>query len=91
MWPQVNDWFTELGFRDYNLSDACKILGDLENEPIANTLILFTKKVIYDSFKLDKLPTIYHIENEVTNHCYLEKYFHYIRGKTNTLRKGGTD
>ena len=41
---------------DYNLSDSRKILGDLDNGPIVNAIILLTKKVIYDSFKKEKKP-----------------------------------
>ena len=47
-WPAVNDCITELGFFDYNLSNSRKILGDLENDPILNSIILPTKKIIYD-------------------------------------------
>ena len=43
---EVNNWLTELGFLEYNLTDSRKILGDLDNGPIINSIILFTKKVI---------------------------------------------
>ena len=54
LWANVNNWLIEIGFHDYNLSDSKKILGDLENGPIVNSIILLTKKVIYDSFKKEK-------------------------------------
>ena len=71
----------EIGFHDYNLSDSRKILGDLENGPIVNSIILLTKKVIYDSFKKEKKPAFIHIKNEVKNHYYLEKYMQYTNRK----------
>ena len=49
------------------------ILGDLEHGPIITTIILFTKKVVYDSFKKERLPSLAHIQNEVKNYHYLEK------------------
>ena len=72
----VNQWVTGIGFIDYNLSVSRKIIGDLENGPILNSIILITKKVIYDSFKKEKIPSIFQIKSEVKNHNYLEKYMH---------------
>ena len=54
LWANVNNWLIEIGFLDYNLSDSRNVLGDLENGPIVNSIILITKKVIYDSFKKEK-------------------------------------
>ena len=36
-------WITEIGFLVYNLSDVMKILGDVENCPVVNAIILLTK------------------------------------------------
>ena len=44
VWTEVNNWLTELGFLDYNLTDSRKFLGDLDNGPIINSIIRFTKK-----------------------------------------------
>ena len=55
----VNQWITEIGFIGYNLSIFKNIIGDLENGPILNSIILITKKVIYDSFKKDRIPSIF--------------------------------
>ena len=62
LWSEYNNWMTELGFLVYNLTDSRKILGDLENGPIINSIILFTKNVIYDSFKKEKKPAFIHIK-----------------------------
>ena len=51
LWSEVYQWIIEIGFQDYTLTDSRIIIGDLENGPILNSIILLTKKVIYDSFK----------------------------------------
>ena len=79
------------------MSISRKIIGDLENGPILNSIILITKKVIYDSFKKDKIPSIFQIKSEVKNHYgltevlgrhyYLEKYTHRNNGKIQLFEK----
>ena len=83
----VNQWITEIGFIGYNLSIFKKIIGDLENGPMLNSIILITKKVIYDSFKKDKIPSIFQIKSEVKNHYYLEKYIYRNNGKIQLFEK----
>ena len=61
-----------IGFINYNLTETKKILGDIDNGNITTTIILLTKKVIYNSFKKDKLPSIHHIKNETKKFYYLE-------------------
>ena len=39
------------------------------------------KKVIYNYFKEEKIPSLIHIQNEHKNYLYMEKYFHYLKGK----------
>ena len=87
LWDMVNQWITEIGFIGYNLSIYKKIIGDLENGPILNSIILITKKVIYDSFKKDKIPSIFQIKSEVKNHYYLEKYTYRNNGKIQLFEK----
>ena len=73
--------FSSIEILDYTLTDSRIILGDLENGPVQNTIILLTKKVIYDSFKKEKKPSFVHVQNETKNFFYLEKYSHYIQKK----------
>ena len=76
-----------IGFLDYKLNDSKKIVGDLESGPVTNCIILLTKKVIYDTFKQERKPSLFHIKAEVKNHYYLEKYFHYTTRKKATIWK----
>ena len=75
LWTEVNEWITEIGFLDYNLTESRIISGDLENDPILNAIILLTRKVIYDSFKIEKKTSLVHIQNEMRNFFYLEKLY----------------
>ena len=87
LWEQVNEWLKEIGFINYNLTETKKILGDIDNGNITTTIILLTKKVIYNSFKKDKLPSIHHIKNETKNFYYLEKYEFYLKHKIHIFNK----
>ena len=51
LWNEVNNWINEIGFINYKLSENRIILGDIENGITLTTIILLTKKVIYNSFK----------------------------------------
>ena len=74
LWRRVNNWIKEIGFINYNLTESKIILGDLENGNIPTTVILLTKKVMYNSFKKGKEPVIQHVQNETKNVYYQEKY-----------------
>ena len=50
---------------------------------------LSLKKVIYDSFKRDKTPSIFQIKSEDKNHYYLEKCMHRKNGKIQLFKKNG--
>ena len=63
---------------NYHLSDTRIILGDLENAPSINTIILLTKKTIYNSMKKEQKPNIISVKN-VKNFYFQEKYRQYIR------------
>ena len=87
LWDRVNIWIEELGFIGYKLTERKKILGDLENGPIQTTILLLTKKVIYDSFKKGVIPSLAHIKNETKNFYYLEKYSFYLMHKSHIFDK----
>ena len=87
LWDMVNQWVIDIGFIDYNLSISRKILGDLENGPILSSIIPIAKKVIYDSFRKGKMPSIFQIKSEVKNHYYLEKYMYRNNGKIQIFEK----
>ena len=66
--------------KDYHLSDMRIIVGDLENALAINSIILHTKKVIYNAMKKEQTPHIINVKYEVKNFYYQEKYRHYIKG-----------
>ena len=53
LWSQVEMWIRSLGMCDYILTDRREIIGDLENNPSINIIILNSKKILYRA-KLDK-------------------------------------
>ena len=66
---------------NYNLPDSKIILGDLENAVCINSIILLTKKVIYNAMKKEHKPHIAQVKNEVKRLYYEDKYRQYIQGK----------
>ena len=50
LWKKVCTWLREVGLIDDNLTESKIILGDIENGVLPTTVILLTKKVIYNSF-----------------------------------------
>ena len=82
LWRRIELWIRELGMADYNLSFDKIIMGDLENATCINTIILLTKKSIYNAMKKEQIPSsIFSIKNDVKNFYFLEKYKHYVKGK----------
>ena len=75
----VGNWRVKLGMENYHLSDTRIILGDLENASSINTIILLTKKTIYNSMKKEHKPNIINVKNDVKNFYFQEKYRQYIR------------
>ena len=51
LWSSIEYWIRDLGMENYNLSKSKIVLGDLDNATAMNTIILITKKVIYNSMK----------------------------------------
>ena len=54
LWENVSAWIRELGMQDYNLTASRIIIGDLENSIAINSIILHTKKVIYNARRKNK-------------------------------------
>ena len=77
----VQELNIEIGMPNYNLSDARIILGDMENAVCINSIILLTKKVIYNAMKKEQKPHIAQVKNDVKKFYFEEKYGHYIQGK----------
>ena len=72
---------------NYNFSPDKVILGDLENATCINTIILLTKKTIYNAMKKEQTPNIFNIKNDVRNFYFLKKYRHYVKGKGKLFEK----
>ena len=87
LWRRVELWVRELGMANYNLSADKIILGDLENATCINTIILLTKKTIYNAMKKEQISNIFSIKNDVKNYYFLEKYRHYVKGKGQLFEK----
>ena len=87
LWDEVQEWIQTLGMYNYNLPQSRIILGDMENAMSINTIILLTKKVIYNSMKKEQRPHILNIKNEVKKFYYEEKYRCLLRGKGTLFEK----
>ena len=72
---------------NYNLSPSKIILGDLDNALAINTIILLTKKVLYNSMKKEQNPHLLNVKNEVKKFYFEEKYRCYLRGKGTLFEK----
>ena len=81
LWRKVELWIRELGMENYNLSPDKIILGDLENATSIKTIVLLTKKTIYNAMKKEQKPSIFNVKNDVNFFYFLEKYRHYVKGK----------
>ena len=81
LWENVSTWIRELGMQDYNLTASRIIIGDLENAIAINSIILHTKKVIYNAKKKEQKPSIINVKHEVKIFYYQEKYRQYIKGR----------
>ena len=84
---EVRNWIEELGMLDYHLTNNRIILGDLENALSINSIILLTKKVIYNAMKKEKNPHILSVKNEVKAFYYQEKYRQYTKGNRTKYEK----
>ena len=66
---------------NYNITDSKIIIGDTENALCINSIILSTKKVMYNAMKKEQKPHISQVKNEVKKFYYEDKYRHYVQGK----------
>ena len=87
LWKKVCTWLIEVGLVDYNLTESKIILGDIENGVVPTTVILLTKKVIYNSFKKEKVPVLQQVQNETKNFYFQEKYDFYLKHKIHVFNK----
>ena len=77
LWSKVETWIRSLGMIDYHLTDRKKILGDLENSPQINIIILIAKTTIYQS-KLDgRSPTLLQVQVNL-KHVFNHEYYNSI-------------
>ena len=74
LWGNIQEWIRLLGMENYNLSHSRIILGDMDNAMSINTIILLTKKVIYNSMKKEQKTHFLNVKNEVKTFYYEEKY-----------------
>ena len=65
LWEQVRDWMYELDCVDYNSYTIKILIGDPKNPLPINSIILLTKKWIYNAMRNDNKPYIQNVENEV--------------------------
>ena len=87
LWENVTDWIVELGMPNYVMTASRMIIGDLENALAINTIILHTKKVIYNAKKKEQIPHILNVKHEVKKFYYQEKYRQYIKGSNRIFDK----
>ena len=87
LWGNIQTWIRSLGMDNYNLSSSKIILGDLENANAINTIILMTKKVLYNCMKKEQRPNMLNVKNEVKKFYFEEKYRCYLKGKGNLFEK----
>ena len=87
LWGSIEDWIRDLSMEKYNLSNSRIVLGDLDNATSINTIILITKKVIYNSMKKKQKTHILNVKNEMKKFYYKEKYRCYMKGKGTLFEK----
>ena len=65
LWNNINERIIELGMVNYNLSNTKTLIGDLENALAVKSIILLTKKIIYNAMKKEENPHTSSVENNV--------------------------
>ena len=81
------EWIIELGFPNFVLSDKIIMIRDNENALGINSIILLTKKVIYNAMKKEKQPQRPAVKNELNNLYHQEKYRLCMKGRKKQLEK----
>ena len=87
LWGDIQEWIRLLGMENYNSSQSKIVLGDMDNAMAINTIILLTKKVIYNSMKKEQKPLLLNVKNEVKKNYYEEKYRSHLKGKGTLFEK----
>ena len=87
LWEEVTRWIIDLGMVGYYLTDTQIIVGDLENDLAISSIILHTKKIIYNAKKKEKKTHIINVKYEVKTFYYQEKYRQYIKDKKTQFEK----
>ena len=59
LWLSVQDWIIELGVPDYNITYVKIVTGELEKSICINSIIILTKKVIYNAMRKEKNSLTY--------------------------------
>ena len=77
-WNGIQNWIIEIGFIGFTWTENKIILGDLDNGQTITTIILLSKKVIYNSFKKGKIPSISHVKNETKLFLFRKLQFLYL-------------
>ena len=87
LWFEVQAWIVELGIPNYNITKEKIIMGELEKSICINSIILLTKKGLYNCMKEAKSPHILMVKNETKNFYYQEKYRLCMKGKKQIWEK----
>ena len=77
LWLSVQNWIVEQKI----------IMGELERAICINSIILLTKKILYNCMKDAKMPHVLMVKNETKNFYYQEKYRLYMKGKKTQFDK----
>ena len=87
LWLNVQNWIVELGIPNYIITKEKIIMGELERAICINSIILLTKKILYNCMKETKTPHVLMVKNETKNFYYQEKYRLYMKGKKHQFDK----
>ena len=71
---------------NYHLSNGRIIVGNSENALAINSIILKTKKVIYNAMTKEQEPNILPL-NDIQNLYFQEKYRHHIKMRGKQIEK----
>ena len=74
LWLEVENWISDIGVDNYHINNKTIILGELHKAHWINSVILLTKKNIFNARTSITIPTINSIKNQVKNLYRYEKY-----------------
>ena len=87
LWLSVQNLIVELGIPNYIITKEKIIMGEMERVLCINSIILLTKKILYNCMKEAKIPHALMVKNETKNFYYQEKYRLYMKGKRSEFDK----